>query len=224
VLRSSSERGLDAFRITTQLSFERSEINWSDLLGDPQYRRKTMKFRKKPVIIEAFQMTPERRTDNSEWPAWLHEAWQKPVTETGAVFHNADGCLEGELTSLFIQTLEGTRKIEWGDYIIQGEQGELYSRKPDIFDETHEPVLSNAPALPPQRSGGRQQQIVGTGLEENMKGVVIRQLGENYWTAYDNSSGRNEREGYGKTRNEAIADFKRKSSNAGTTGRKERSV
>lgn len=45
-----------------------------------------------------------------------------------------------------------------------------------------------------------------------MKGVVIRQLGANYWTAYDNSSGRNDREGYGKTQDEAIADFKRKCS------------
>ena len=26
------------------------------------------KFRKKPVVIEAFQMTKERRWDNSEWP------------------------------------------------------------------------------------------------------------------------------------------------------------
>ena len=102
-----------------------------------------MKFRKKPVIIEAFQMTPERRNDNSEWPAWLHEAWQKPVAETGAVFHYADGCLEGEPTPLFIQTLEGTYKVGWGDYIIRGVQGELYPCKPDIFDATYEPVTPN---------------------------------------------------------------------------------
>ena len=33
------------------------------------------KYRKRPVVIEAFQMTKERRWDNSEWPNWLHEAW-----------------------------------------------------------------------------------------------------------------------------------------------------
>lgn len=33
------------------------------------------KFRKKPVVIEAFQMTQERRMDNSEWPEWLNAAW-----------------------------------------------------------------------------------------------------------------------------------------------------
>lgn len=41
-----------------------------------------MKFRKRPVVIEAFQMTKERRWDNSEWPTWLHEAWRG---ELGAV-------------------------------------------------------------------------------------------------------------------------------------------
>jgi len=34
-----------------------------------------MRYRKKPVIIEAFQMTKERCKDNSEWPNWLNQAW-----------------------------------------------------------------------------------------------------------------------------------------------------
>ena len=34
-----------------------------------------MKFRKKPVVIEAFQMTEERRATNADWPNWMHEAW-----------------------------------------------------------------------------------------------------------------------------------------------------
>ena len=98
-----------------------------------------MKYRKKPVVIEAFQITPERRNDNSEWPAWLHEAWDKPVAEAGALFHNADGCLKGEPTPLFIH-FRGIQKVNWGDYIIQGVQGELYPCKPDIFDATYGPV------------------------------------------------------------------------------------
>ena len=51
-----------------------------------------LKFRKKPVVIEAFQMTKERRLDNSEWPNWLNEAWQKEQTEPGALYpssHNS---------------------------------------------------------------------------------------------------------------------------------------
>ena len=36
-----------------------------------------LKFRKKPVVIEAFQMTEARRQDNSEWPSWLNQAWNE---------------------------------------------------------------------------------------------------------------------------------------------------
>ncbi len=100
------------------------------------------KYRKKPVVIEAFQMTRERRLNNVDWPEWLHRAWQKPITEEGALFCCADGCLEKELcTPLFIQTLEGTQKVSWWDWIIQGVEGEIYPCKPLIFDKTYEAVL-----------------------------------------------------------------------------------
>ena len=75
-------------------------------------------------------------------------------------------------------------------------------------------LTPNAPLESSSRSDDTLRGDVGIGLEDDMKGVVIRQLGENYWTAYDNSSGRNDREGYGKTRDEAIADFNRKCYNA----------
>ena len=42
---------------------------------------------------------------------------------------------------------------------------------------------------------------------------VIRAIGVNYWTCYCNSCGRNDAEGYGKTRDEAIADYNRKQAN-----------
>lgn len=99
-----------------------------------------MKYRKKPVEVEAFQMTKARGNDNSEWPEWLHEAWSKSPTEKGALFYSADGCLEGEPTTLFIQTLEGTQKVGWNDYIIRGVKGEIYPCKPEIFEMTYEIV------------------------------------------------------------------------------------
>jgi hypothetical protein len=89
-----------------------------------------MKFRKKPVVIEAFQMTKERRWDNSEWPNWLHEAWN---TEGEGSLYCVDG---GE--TLFIGTLEGVYTVTWDDWIIQGVKGELYACKPDIFEMTYE--------------------------------------------------------------------------------------
>ena len=97
------------------------------------------KFRKKPVVIEAFQMTRECREDNSEWPAWLHEAWNKNWTEPGAMGPLCDP--ENKDRRLQIRTLEGAHVIDWGDWIIQGVQGEIYPCKPDIFDITYEPVL-----------------------------------------------------------------------------------
>ncbi len=92
------------------------------------------KFRKKPVIIEAFQMTEERRWDNSEWPEWLHEAWQKEPGEENSLWRKTNP------ERLHVTTLEGDHKVSWGDYIIQGIAGELYPCKPDIFKATYDPV------------------------------------------------------------------------------------
>ena len=94
------------------------------------------KYVKLPVVIEAFQMTAERRQDNSEWPNWLNMAWCKDASEEGAVscknHPNSDGT-----DPLVIVTKEGTMDVSFGDYIIKGVQGELYPCKPDIFNATY---------------------------------------------------------------------------------------
>lgn len=94
------------------------------------------KFRKKPVVIEAFQMTHERRWDNSEWPNWLHQAWQLGHNEPGAFFCRPERGADKD--PVYIHTLEGTHLVSWGDWIIQGVQGKLYPCKPDIFEATYE--------------------------------------------------------------------------------------
>lgn len=95
------------------------------------------KYRKKPVIVEAFQMTQARRNDNAEWPNWLNRAWQMEDDETGALLIDQR---DSERQRLMIFTLEGLLYIDWGDWIIQGVKGELYPCKPDIFDATYEAV------------------------------------------------------------------------------------
>ncbi len=95
-----------------------------------------LKFRKKPVVIEAFQMTPERRASNVDWPEWLHMAWQKGAME-GGLYIDPD---DHERQRLCIGTLEGVHRVEWGDFIIRGVKGELYPCKPDIFASTYEEV------------------------------------------------------------------------------------
>lgn len=103
-----------------------------------------LKWRKKPVVIEAFQMTRERRESNLEWPDWMHRAWQKERDEEGALYPSVPGTRDGTLT---IRTLEGEHLVWWGDYIIRGVKGELYPCKPDIFEMTYERVES-APVAP----------------------------------------------------------------------------
>jgi len=98
-----------------------------------------MKFKKKPIEVEAFQMTEARRRDNSEWPNWLHEAWNEPRLEIGSLsplnYPNSDGT-----DTLLLGTLEGVMNVRWGDWIVRGIQGELYAVKPDIFAATYELV------------------------------------------------------------------------------------
>lgn len=93
--------------------------------------REAVRFRKKPVVIEAWQWdgvatAPDR-------PEWL----------SGRV--KAD---HNEQT-LSIKTLEGVMVATVGDWIIKGVKGEVYPCKPDIFAATYEPA---APA--PPASGG----------------------------------------------------------------------
>jgi len=90
------------------------------------------RYRKKPVVIEAFQMTLEHRQSNRDWPEWLHRAWQLNCDEPGSRFPT-----EGKNT-LSINTLEGPLQVSFDDWIIRGVKGELYPCKPDIFAATYE--------------------------------------------------------------------------------------
>lgn len=80
------------------------------------------KFRKKPVVIEAWQYGPGFA---DQAPGEFQEAIEYTVTET------------------VIQTLEGPMKVSYADYIIKGLKGEFYPCKPDIFQMTYEPALES---------------------------------------------------------------------------------
>lgn len=95
-----------------------------------------MKYRRKPVIVDVFQMTKERRWDNSEWPEWLHMAWNSEPGEN-ALWIDPD---DPEKERIVCGTLEGVHRIEWDDWIIEGTEGELYPCKPHIFPNIYEKV------------------------------------------------------------------------------------
>jgi len=86
------------------------------------------KYRKKPVVIDAFQWTGG--PDQTEDPEWIVEA----IKNRSVRFARID---ELDVT-MMIDTLEGTMSARIGDYIIRGIQGELYPCKPDIFERTYE--------------------------------------------------------------------------------------
>lgn len=78
-----------------------------------------MKYRKKPVVIEAVRFIGSNYKEIREF-----------------IGENA---LCSDL-SIVIPTLEGDMVAQKGDYIIKGVQGEFYPCKPDIFEQTYEEV------------------------------------------------------------------------------------
>jgi hypothetical protein len=79
-----------------------------------------MKYRKKPVVIEARQLH-------------FDTSLQEDLREWCGGFKGPDG-------GVFIHTLEGRMLAVTGDYIIKGVNGEFYPCKPNIFEKTYDLV------------------------------------------------------------------------------------
>ena len=83
-----------------------------------------MKFRKKPVVIDAWQFTEETKDQVfNQVTCNCYADWDengKPV--------------------LRIQTLEGEMTANLGDWVIRGVKGEFYPCRADIFEATYEAV------------------------------------------------------------------------------------
>ena len=77
-----------------------------------------MKYRKKPVVIEAWMNTLEH-----DMPDWVK-----------------DSLVEVDDGALIIGTLEGDMRADVGDWVIRGIKDEVYPCKPDIFAATYEPA------------------------------------------------------------------------------------
>ena len=86
-----------------------------------------MKYRKKPVVIEAVQIESNNELDVLDF---VNGGDQK---RGGGIGFAKDG-------HLYIHTLEGDMRADLNDYIIKGVSGEFYPCKPDIFALTYEPV------------------------------------------------------------------------------------
>lgn len=86
-------------------------------------------FRKKPVVIEARQLTDR---DWEEIGLWVDTEGSQVVGWAGPK--------SGSEIFLDISTLEGIMRANKGDWIIKGVNGEFYPCKPDIFEKTYDPA------------------------------------------------------------------------------------
>jgi len=97
-----------------------------------------MKYRKKPVVIDAVQWTGENPEEMIDFLTS-----DKFVNETmsfldGKPFYIDHSRVNG---GLVIKTMEGEHVATIGDYIIKGVKGEYYPCKEDVFIQTYEKVI-----------------------------------------------------------------------------------
>jgi hypothetical protein len=90
----------------------------------------SQRYRKKPVVIDAWQWNPD---DLAQAGIVVGE-----LLRAGVDFKHSDGV--GGATTVVIQTLEGAMDAQPGDWIIRGVKGEFYPCKPDIFEASYEPA------------------------------------------------------------------------------------
>lgn len=86
-----------------------------------------MKYRKKPVVVEAIQFTQNNFPQIKEFTNGL--AYNFCIMDS-----------RNMIATCIIPTLEGDHTATEGDYIIKGIKGEFYPCKPDIFEQTYEMV------------------------------------------------------------------------------------
>lgn len=122
-----------------------------------------MKYKKKPVVIEAIQLKVDNFDEVCEF-----------MGETPAPKHNPDygiddhGNTNNPYLGVYIETLEGKMLASCGDYIIKGINGEFYPCKPDIFKKTYDIVEDESDFM-----------CFGDAIEVLRQGGAIRRKGWN---------------------------------------------
>lgn len=87
------------------------------------------KYRKKPVVIEAFRFYVD------PIPDWFMDK----VSSNDVILRNCNfNIYDIDEAYCEIKTLEGIMRGDGGDFIIKGVNGEIYPCKPNIFAKTYE--------------------------------------------------------------------------------------
>lgn len=95
------------------------------------------KYRKKPVVVEAIRWTGSNLEEIRNFVG--NDLIENYIEH----FDIERALIKQTLVGIAINTLEGTKMVNYGDYIIKGVQGELYPCKPDIFLKTYEEVMED---------------------------------------------------------------------------------
>lgn len=100
-----------------------------------------MRYRKRPVVVEAVQWTGENTAEVIDWVLATGSRAVRWHEFVPGVEPDADGEGRDPIPEhIAVDTLEGTMRAMIGDWIIRGVQGEHYPCKPDIFAATYEPA------------------------------------------------------------------------------------
>lgn len=87
-----------------------------------------MKYRSKPVVIDAWQY---KHSDRLVFPDWIGQAFLERKLEYNDF---------SAIREILVKTLEGTMSCVEGSWIIRGTEGELYPCKDSVFKTKYEPA------------------------------------------------------------------------------------
>ena len=95
-----------------------------------------MKFRKKPVVIEAIKFDGSIRSAD-EICLWSNKDRDGAPLSDPIIDYVV---YKGNVQDLLVHTLEGDMRVDPNDWVIREVAGEFYPCKPDIFKATYETV------------------------------------------------------------------------------------
>lgn len=128
-----------------------------------------MKFRKKPVVIEAVQLTKELRNNMGPFPEWALPHLEASRTEK---IENSE--------EIYINNLSGKLHVFDGDWIIRGtKEGDVYPCPDDVFKSTYEKECTAEGEEPARFNFSRALRILKEGKKVaregwNGKGMYIQ--------------------------------------------------
>lgn len=86
-----------------------------------------MKYRKKPIEVDAMQIKDFYNLPHTMLPKWIADGYDQEI-------------LIPDKQTLLIETLEGRMKATLEDWLVQGVEGEYWFVKKSIFEKTYEIV------------------------------------------------------------------------------------